>query len=307
MVIPFEKGYQSLKEGKPALIKLERCIVEVSGIKHELPKTSYQTEREITYVTKVIKSDWLTEGHPIILKVVDYYTKKFTSVSDITFIDRKYLASLSKIEALKKNKKPTNKRSNYVGVEMEMCTKLTDMELTQLLIKHKLDRFCTIAGDGSINTTDDHQYDLELKVLAKESEIEKVITKVCKLLNTDDRATTNDSCGLHVHLDMRNRDVSQAYSKLYHAQDEMETYVDDSRLDNDYCYRNTMSDFSKYANNTNRYKAINTTAYKKFKTLEVRLHDGTLSSTRINKWIKFLVKTIKKKSVTKKVSKRKAS
>lgn len=307
MIIPFDKAFAMLEQGKTLVVEVEGPnYVKVQGIiQPEVTKNIYYTPVYKTKVVEVVKCGWLTKGETLTLKIMRGGV--FHNVRDLTFYSDAILKDLPKIEKLRKNKKPTNKRANYVGVELEMCTKLSDAELTTLLIKHKLDRYCTIAGDGSIDTTDDHPLDLELKILAKESEIEKVITKVCKILNTDNRADVNDSCGLHVHLDMRNRNVEETFKKLYDVQDKMEDYVDSSRLENDYCQRNTVPRFTYYAEGSSRYYTINATAYKKFKTLEVRLHDGTLNSNRINKWIKFLLTTVKQKSKVSKTSKQKVA
>jgi hypothetical protein len=37
---------------------------------------------------------------------------------------------------------------------------------------------------------------------------------------------------------------------------------------------------------TNRYRAINFTAFRKYKTLEIRLHSGTVDYTKIIAWIR---------------------
>lgn len=307
MMIPFDKAIEMLEQGKSLILQIDADFLEVKGSYTRIPTNVYETQYKYTEVTRVIKSSWTEKGSRVKIQNYNSYKAEFVPTPGRVFFTKAIEKQIPKIEQLRKNKKPSNKRSNYVGVEMEMCTKLTDIELTDLLISNKLDRFCTISGDGSIDTTAEHEYDLELKILAKESEIEKVITKVCKLLNKDDRASTNDSCGLHVHLDMRNRKVEESFKKLYEVQDKMETFVDDTRLDNDYCMRNTVPRYSYYANGSSRYYTINATAYKKFKTLEVRLHDGTLNSTRINKWIKFLLTTVKQKSKVSKPVKQKAA
>lgn len=303
MHIPFDKAFAMLEQGKSLIVQIEgSSYAEVEGVIPPIVGAKanvFYTPEYRTKVTKVIKSDWIEKGQTLRLKSMRP-TGLFVNIRDIIFYTKDFLKALPKIEKLKKNKKPTNKRANYVGVEMEMCTKLSDIELTNLLIKNKLDRFCTISGDGSIDTTADHEFDLELKILAKESEIEKVITKVCKILNKDERAVTNDSCGLHVHLDMRNRNVVQAYYNLYDAQDTMETMVDSYRLDNEYCQRNSSKVFAQQLASSSRYKTINVLAYNKFKTLEVRLHEGTTDSKKINKWIKFLLKTVKQKNIKEK-------
>lgn len=310
MHVPFDKAYAMLEHGKSLIVEVEgSSYAEVQGVISPIESTKahvFYTPEYRTKVVKVIKSDWIEKGQTLRLKTMRP-NGIFVNIRDLVFYTKDFLKALPKIEKLRKNKKPTNKRANYVGVEMEMCTKLPVAELTTLLLKHKLDRYCTIAGDGSIETTSEHEFDLELKILAKESEIEKVITKVCTLLNKDNRADVNESCGLHVHLDMRNRNVEEAFRKLYDVQDDMEHYVDSSRLENDYCMRNGIPRFNYYAEGSSRYYTINATAYRKFKTLEVRLHDGTLSSIRINKWIKFLLTTVKQKSKIKQAIKRKAA
>jgi hypothetical protein len=61
----------------------------------------------------------------------------------------------------------------------------------------------------------------------------------------------------------------------------LKEFVPESRRNNnDYCALS----FSE----TNRYRAVNFTAFRKFKTLEIRLHSGTVDYTKIIAWIRLL-------------------
>jgi hypothetical protein len=63
--------------------------------------------------------------------------------------------------------------------------------------------------------------------------------------------------------------------------------VPSSRKSNRYCRVQTDPDFSTQARD--RYVGINPVSYDKHKTIEVRIHSGSINSEKINNWIKLLV------------------
>ena len=139
----------------------------------------------------------------------------------------------------------------------------------------------------------------------------------------------NKSCGFHVHLDQRGRSmegVSGAYNNLVNSLPFLTSIVSPSRLKNQYCLNNlehhegdednsavksyealpddiynTFSQFlsgdissqelKKEAENSDhtRYLMINFNSLLKYKTLEVRLHQGMLERDRIINWINILL------------------
>lgn len=129
----------------------------------------------------------------------------------------------------------------------------------------------------------------ELRVLVKQDEVSKVIPKICKIL-ANHGAKADEGCGLHVHLDMRNRDVRLSYKRLYKVQDVLYKLSDPGRLATGWCERNNSIDFD--ASKGSRFKCINVEAYDDLETLEVRVHEGTVKAEEIVNWVSFLAKVV---------------
>src|ERR1019366_2621851 len=61
---------------------------------------------------------------------------------------------------------------------------------------------------------EDQESGHEISIVAQKSQIAGIVTKVCEVL-LKHGSTVNDTCGLHVHLDMRGtRDVKQSFANL---------------------------------------------------------------------------------------------
>ncbi len=96
--------------------------------------------------------------------------------------------------------------------------------------------------------------------------------KACKIDN---------SCGLHVHVDVRDLDVVEAkrvYRNLLKASNILKALVPPSRLTNRYC-RWRSNDRSG-----TRYSALNFQSYYKFKTIEFRMQSGSTERRKIENW-----------------------
>jgi len=125
----------------------------------------------------------------------------------------------------------------------------------------------------------------ELAIVAKSTQIASVISKACKVL-ADHKAEVNSTCGLHVHIDMRNRDEKQAFANLVKSQKLLYSMVPRSRYENTYCKPNDKG--LKMDSYQGRYLGINPSSYGEHGTIEVRLHSGTVNAEKINNWIKLL-------------------
>ena len=166
--------------------------------------------------------------------------------------------------------------------------------LRDKLIEAGLHSFVQVKNDGSIRPTESHPKSVEVVVLATEAKINEVIKKLCDVLASRRvEAVANESCGMHVHLDMRNRDVKECYKNLYYSQGILVSMVPSARRSEDsahaqrYCKKNTTPDIDKYPRG-DRYHVINVDAYEKYKTLEIRVHSGTTNALKINNWITIL-------------------
>ncbi len=127
----------------------------------------------------------------------------------------------------------------------------------------------------------------EIAIVAKHSEISEVVTKVCKVL-AKHNAYVNSTCGLHVHVDARRRDQHKMFANLVKAQKLLFSMVPQSRKENGYCDVNDSGlSMDSYEG---RYWGINPASYEEHKTIEVRLHSGTVNAKKIINWINLLQK-----------------
>lgn len=211
-------------------------------------------------------------------------------------------------------KAPTSKE-NYVGIELEFLIPYDkNNKLVEDLLKNNLQWNVHLGTDGSVADEDFRpRYDRnlmvanrheqytgkEIRILCTEKDAPDVIDSVCKIIKDCD-GKVNKTCGLHVHLDMRNRDYETVYNNFYCIQDIMFKMQPESRHKNNYCKK--MSRFIKEPRD--RYYAINKTAYDKYRTLEIRLHDGSIDAKEIKMWTYFLINIANMKNkLLRKVSK----
>lgn len=239
---------------------------------------------------------------------------------------------MNKLAELTKHKKPLTK-SNYVGIEIEfLIPDNKETELENALVKANLHKNVNLGQDSSVEDEDseDREYNddqivelwrkvrkknssgrwypalyevldypeeyddspvfigKELRLLAKEEEAPELIDSVCSILKKMG-CKVNHTCGLHVHLDMRQRDLDLCYYNLVESQDLLFKMNPKERETCGYCYRSTAF------NSDDRYTAINRTAYNKHKTIEVRLHEGTIEAIEIKTWVGLLINIANRK------------
>jgi hypothetical protein len=112
------------------------------------------------------------------------------------------------------------------------------------------------------------------------------VESVCASL-LHDRCYVNYTCGLHIHLGMRNEsDTAKRNLQLWWTLLEQIIFllVPVARRENRYCRA-----FRYALSQTDRYRSLNLCALHEHGTYEVRLHEGTLNAQRINRWIAFLL------------------
>ncbi len=179
--------------------------------------------------------------------------------------------------------KPSTK-DNYIGIEIECFADMSMAEAMMLAVEYGVSDWVEIADDGSIEP--EVGRDFEFKVLLKEKSLKSQLMKLGKFLKAG-KFKVNKSCGLHVHLDMRNRDLDKTYFRLLKFQDLMFGMVSsERRSNNEYCA------YTDRWNRDERYVAINRSAYAKHKTIEIRLHQGTVDVKLISNWVNLLLKII---------------
>jgi len=208
---------------------------------------------------------------------------------------------------LKSKKAPLAFQSdNFVGVEIECIVKCSNEYLKDKFIEAGLQSVVQLKEDSSIRDMEDNEQGVEIVALFKEKDAGNIIPRICEVLKAKRiSARVNTTCGLHVHLDMRHRIVSECYKNLYYSQNIMLGMVSEDRRTNDrYCKANVTPDFDRQLREGKtlnsegaRYHVINAEAYRKYKTLEVRLHGGTVNATKILNWVNMLTTIVNYKGV----------
>lgn len=194
-----------------------------------------------------------------------------------------YFLKTYRNKVLKTAKVPRTK-DMFVGIEIE-CVLPNDVDMGALIPYGK---WVNVGTDGSIQCDDGGETGQEIRICVERENVRKVLPPIMDAL-VSMGAYVNKSCGLHVHLDQRNNpEPEKAYENLVRSLGLLYTVVPASRRDNTYCKRNRSTDFADARENGGRYKAINATAYDRYRTIEVRLFGGTLEATKVINWIETL-------------------
>lgn len=189
-------------------------------------------------------------------------------------------------------KKPRS-ASRHLGIEIEFICEKDPVTIANAFADANLQNYVQLKEDGSVQDSDGENGH-ELNVLLKERTYKLTLKKVCDVLISLD-AEVNSSCGLHVHLDMRARNKERVFHNLVSVQDILFSMQPASRRENAYCPRNICTSFQEEEEKGDR-SAINTWAWRDHKTLEVRLHAGTINFNKISNWVDILVTVAKKRS-----------
>lgn len=179
----------------------------------------------------------------------------------------------------------------YVGIELEFCAPIKEEKLAVLLFQNGIHKFAQLKEDGSLRPKE-KESSFELALLLEESTYKKNLKAVTKILHDIKAVAKDRRCGLHVHLDMRRRNKDLVYNNLVACQYALLSVVNPERYDNEFCRvvsnRKFPTEFT--GERVERYKTINAAAYYKYRTLEVRMHEGSVSFDEISHWVDLLLK-----------------
>ena len=154
-------------------------------------------------------------------------------------------------------------------------------------LKAALPLVVQLVGDGSLESGDSPRTakmeGVELRVPCNMTDYSRLYA-ICRLLAVHG-ARVNRTCGLHVHLDVRDlsphkryADVKAEGTRLYSVLSTVGRYlVPPSRLNNRYCALTAPS-------TKDRYRVVNAEATAKHGTIEVRLHSGTVEADKARLW-----------------------
>lgn len=197
-----------------------------------------------------------------------------------------------------RTKKPHAKIvQRYVGIELEFLCKTELSDLQEKMCEAKLEGYVHVGTDGSVTEPTHEHKGMEIRILCKEVDVKDVVTRVCKTIK-DNGGWVNNTCGMHVHFDMRTRDYKKSYHNLVRSLPLLISLVPSTRTDKwgqQYCKINTDANFDTSMSG-GRYQAINASSYNRHQTIEVRLHSGTLNPSKICNWINAILPVVDSES-----------
>tara|TARA_R110000803_G_scaffold79152_1_gene144640 strand:+ start:899 stop:2668 length:1770 start_codon:yes stop_codon:yes gene_type:complete len=189
-------------------------------------------------------------------------------------------------------------KAKYVGIELELYSRKSRDDLNDMFTAAGLGKNINLVNDLSIKRFPEGFSSIEVRMLATESTVHSVIERTAEILKVAE-AGVNETCGLHVHLDMRNRDVKKAFKNLYNSQDVLFKAVPKERHTNPYCKKIPDGNFLTAYKRSAHYDAISASAYRKLRTLEVRMHEGSVDAKVISNWVNLLISIVETKKVKK--------
>lgn len=149
--------------------------------------------------------------------------------------------------------------------------------------------FHSFKHDGSITSSDSNEVVCSMQEYTafingnNERDWNEVFSTLKDLTNAG--AMVNESCGNHVHLDMRHKSSASYYRTAGKVRDAFNTWA--HRL---VSHRRAYSRYCGIQNghNNNRYTAINTQCWSEHRTLEVRIGMPTLNPHKLKYWSRLL-------------------
>lgn len=203
------------------------------------------------------------------------------------------LNSNSYAQRITRAKRPYD-NANYVGVELEVVTKIQRETLNNIFVKNKLAGSVYVKHDGSIERESANDVTHEITLIAKEQNIYQIVKRVCDIVNSSEvGGYVNNSCGLHVHLDMRNRNPDICYENYKQSLGILAAMVPYNRTAGAhaerYCKLTCNNTFKEAFDSGDRYRAINAVSFGSHNTIEIRLHSGSTNASKINNWIELLL------------------
>ena len=174
----------------------------------------------------------------------------------------------------------------HVGLEIECGVRAG---LGEALLQTGLAARIDVAGDGSLHIPG--RDEVEIRACLREDQIADAAERICTALASVG-GKVNATCGLHVHIDVRKRDPLDVYARLLRAMPWLYAVVSPSRKSGrhaeQYCARPT-----KEPDYENRYRAVNFCSVSAHRTIEVRLHHGTIDARKITMWCELLLAIVK--------------
>lgn len=188
------------------------------------------------------------------------------------------------------DKRPVEPKK-YIGIELEFCAPIDEQNFAIKLFKRGIHKFAQLKKDGSLRPFVGEQ-GFELAILLEEGNYKKRLKEIMSVLSEIKAVAKERRAGLHVHIDMRKRNRDVVYNNLVACQYALLSIVDPNRYNNEFCRVVNSRKFPIEFNGSReeRYKTINAAAFYKYKTLEIRMHEGSVDFEQIINWVDLLIK-----------------
>lgn len=189
------------------------------------------------------------------------------------------------------NQKAPSINKNHVGIELEFCAPVTEHRLAYELSKAGIDKYAQLKEDRSLRPKEKENA-FELAILLPETNYKTKLGQIIKILEKYKANATDRRCGLHIHLDMRNRSHRTVYNNFIACQGVLLKLIDPKRIDTEFCRavksRKWPDEFK--GNREERYKTVNAASFYKYRTIEIRMHEGSVNFKAICHWVDILLK-----------------
>lgn len=179
----------------------------------------------------------------------------------------------------------------YIGIELEYASSLTIDEVVDMIVEHKLHNDVRVMTDRSIRVNSVYPYQVEFCILTKWTGLKSILERLKPIIfDKPQYFSPNTSCGFHVHLDVRHDSPKRVFKNLTSMQSVLFNLAAEHRRGNTYCVPLTTTEFDEVDADaeTAHYHAISKYSYYKHHTIEVRIHQSTLSLTQVEKWVTLL-------------------
>lgn len=194
-----------------------------------------------------------------------------------------------------------NSKKNYLGVEIEYFSNIPNYDSTTIILKELGTTICEVGRDGSICINGDRRYchahefcramSGEIRLLIDEETIDEVCDKLKVAISKIDGFNVNKSCGLHVHIDCRNRVKEVVFNNLVKMQRVLFKMQPEVRRKNRYCQQLPEdAKIDNFISRGDKYLAVNPVSYNRYKTIELRLAQGTTDTDDLRQYLKLLKK-----------------
>lgn len=173
----------------------------------------------------------------------------------------------------------------HIGVEIEfLCPYGERTEVNGFFVEAKLTDKVRIMTDRTVQ--EKGLYGWEACIIAKEHSYRGIVEDVCQVLKNM-KASVNSSCGLHIHIDARKRDVKTLYHNMVSSQELFFRLTTPDRRKNKYCAPQASKEWDQAS--ASHWSAISSMSYVKHGTIEIRTHYGTLDARSIIAWGDLLI------------------